>query len=46
MDFRFWKKGYWVCALEGRLYHISALHTIDLVRLRQVSQEQFAGDRG
>ncbi len=41
--FRFWKKA---DALEGRPYHISALYVIDLVRLRQVSQEQFADDRG
>ena len=43
--FRFWKKGYWADALEGRPYHISALYVIDLVRLRQVSQEQFSDDR-
>jgi len=38
--FRFWKKGYWAEALEGRPYHISALYVIDLVRFRQLA----AGD--
>ncbi|KAK2461156.1 hypothetical protein APHAL10511_006683 [Amanita phalloides] len=38
--FRFWKRGYWAEALEGRPYHISALYLIDLVRFRQMA----AGD--
>jgi len=30
--FRFWKHGYWKQHLAGKLYHISALYVVDLIR--------------
>jgi UDP-glucose:glycoprotein glucosyltransferase len=38
--YRFWKQGYWLMALRGKKYHISALFAVDLNRFRQLA----AGD--
>ncbi|CAI7832218.1 unnamed protein product [Closterium sp. NIES-53] len=38
--YRFWKQGFWRDHLRGKLYHISALYVVDLVRFRRMA----AGD--
>ncbi|KAL6515179.1 hypothetical protein OROHE_018811 [Orobanche hederae] len=39
--YRFWKQGFWKDHLRGRLYHISALYVVDLVKFRETA----AGDQ-
>jgi len=33
--FRFWDQGFWLDALRGKPYHISALYVVDLIKFRK-----------